>query len=377
MPRPRRLDGLPAHIDPQRVPRGIYWDRTGRGRWLIRDPDTGKFQRVAGPEAALSELHAIAEDRNRSTPRGTVAYVLDQFHASADFKALAPRTRADYDRQRTLACAIPTKLGPLGGLVAMRLRVPLMQTLLDRIGVEHPTKANHLLRYLRRTFRWAITRGHLEQDPTRAIRQFKERARRRLPEHTTIAAVTRFAQERGAIQSRTEGSLPAYLWLLIELGYLCRLRPVEVLTLSEAAHTAQGLHTNRRKGSRDSLVIWTPRLRAVWDAAIAQRNVIWAQHNYPTPMRPQDRLLLVTDTGNRVNDSTLQTAWQRLMRAAIEAGVITVDQRFGPHDLKRRGITDTPGRSAKLEAGGHRSEQMLDVYDLEVPAVAPAPGASQ
>lgn len=371
MPRPRRLDGLPAHIDPRRIPTGLFWDRSGSGRWMVRDAATGKAQRVAGPEAPLSELHAIAEERASGAQRGTVAHVLEAFHASADFKGLAPRTRDDYERQQTIACAIPTKIGPLGTLVARRLRVPLMQTLLDRIAVDHPTKANHLLRYLRRTFRWGITRGHLDQDPTRAIRQFKERAQRRLPPHQVIDRVREFARTHGQLSPRTPGSCAPYLWLVMELGYLCRLRPVETITLSDAHGTPDGVLTNRRKGSRDSLVRWTPRLRAAWDAAIALRAKAWERKRLPTPIKPEHRYVVVNETGQRLGMSGLHTAWQRLMIQMVAGGLLDTSERFGLHDLKRRGITDTPGRAAKLEAGGHRSEQMLAVYDLEVPAVEP------
>ena len=58
----------------------------------------------------------------------------------------------------------------------------------------------------------------------------------------------------------------------MELGYLCRLRSIETITLTEANGTAEGLSTNRRKGSRDNLVEWTPRLRAAWDGALALRR---------------------------------------------------------------------------------------------------------
>lgn len=52
---------------------------------------------------------------------------------------------------------------------------------------------------------------------------------------------------------------------------------------------------------------------------------------------------------------------------------MTAEQRFGLHDFKRRGITDTEGtRADKQQASGHRSEGMLDVYDLSVPVVNPA-----
>lgn len=38
--------------------------------------------------------------------------------------------------------------------------------------------------------------------------------------------------------------------------------------------------------------------------------------------------------------------------------------------MKRRGITDTRGRKAdKMDAGGHKSPSMLDVYDKSVPVV--------
>lgn len=39
-------------------------------------------------------------------------------------------------------------------------------------------------------------------------------------------------------------------------------------------------------------------------------------------------------------------------------------------DLKHRGVTDTKGnRGDKQQASGHKTEQMLDVYDHEVPLV--------
>ena len=58
------------------------------------------------------------------------------------------------------------------------------------------------------------------------------------------------------------------------------------------------------------------------------------------------------------------------MHSAIDAGVITTNERFGLHDLKRKGITDTLGtRADKQEASGHKSEAMMDIYDRSVPQV--------
>lgn len=93
----------------------------------------------------------------------------------------------------------------------------------------------------------------------------------------------------------------------------------------------------------------------------------------PVPITAEQRRLIVAAHGDTLQKTSLDTAWQRLVTQAIEKGVITAEQRFGLHDFKRRGITDTKGtRADKQEASGHRDEGMLDVYDHSVPVVNPA-----
>jgi len=65
-------------------------------------------------------------------------------------------------------------------------------------------------------------------------------------------------------------------------------------------------------------------------------------------------------------ETTVQTAWQRLMKIAVERGL---KERFTLHDLKRKGVSDFQGD--KLAASGHRSPQMLQVYDVLPATVAP------
>ncbi|HHW4681655.1 MAG TPA: hypothetical protein ACQGQI_00260 [Xylella sp.] len=59
-----------------------------------------------------------------------------------------------------------------------------------------------------------------------------------------------------------QGVEPPCMWMVLELAYLCRLRGIEVDTLVEAQGTPEGLLTDRRKGSRNNIVAWPPRLRA-------------------------------------------------------------------------------------------------------------------
>ncbi len=167
--------------------------------------------------------------------------------------------------------------------------------------------------------------------------------------------------------------MPAYLGYVMELAYLCRLRGIEAVTLTDANELDDGVQTNRRKGSRDNVVCWTPRLRAAWEGAKSYRRRIWASQSYPIPALAERRFIIVAAHGGQLQKSSLDSTWQRFITRAIKDGVITEEQRFALHDLKRRGITDTPGdRKQKQDASGHRDEAMLDIYDFSLPRVSPS-----
>lgn len=85
------------------------------------------------------------------------------------------------------------------------------------------------------------------------------------------------------------------------------------------------------------------------------------------------RFIIVAGHGGALQKSSLDTTWQRFINKAIKDGVLTEEQRFALHDLKRRGITDTPDdRKQKQDASGHRDESMLDIYDFSLPLVSPS-----
>lgn len=373
--RPRKHSpDIPSHINQSKLPNGVYFDKRGRGRWYVQYRDEAgklKTERIAGADATLSELHRIMEQRS-GIDRRTLRYLAKQFHESAQLKELAIKTQKDYEYCRAIVLEIPTKLGkPLGDLPTTQFSPALVQRLVDKIAAEGtPSKANHLLRYLGRLFRWGINRGYCDSNPAQGVESAKERKQRRLPELNTIARLTEFARERGQMTRSQKGACATHLWLVMELAYICRLRGIEVITLSDANSTADGVMTNRRKGSRDNVVRWYPRLTAAWNAAIERREAIWKSRGTPIPMHPERRPLIVATDGGWLRKSGLDTAWQRLIRLAISEGVITKEERFGLHDLKRRGITDTKGnRHEKQEASGHRSASMMDTYDLSVPLV--------
>ncbi|MEN5101246.1 integrase [Stenotrophomonas sp. TWI809] len=270
--------------------------------------------------------------------------------------------------------SFPTSLGvKFGQLQVARLRHSNFQRLVDRIEADGtPTKANKVLRYPRVGFRWALNRGLIPHNPAQGLESAQERKRQRLPTDAAYDALLAFARERGTRGSHTEGSVPPYLWIVMEIGYLCRLRGVETITLTDAHAHEEGLHTNRRKRSRDSPVEWSPRLRATWEAAIALRQTVVDRHALPVQLRAEHRVLILAQHGEPVQKSSLDSAWQRFIQLALREGVIREDQRFGIHDLKRKGGTDTEGNRAERQDALGVSDAMMKVYDKSVPHVRPS-----
>ncbi|HZF96685.1 MAG TPA: integrase [Pseudoxanthomonas sp.] len=367
---------IPVHIDQAALPKGVYWDATGNGRWYIFVRKEGRPARetIAGPGARLSDLHRIVDEGKGGPTHGTVAWVLESFHGSSRFKELAKGTQRNYELCRRIVEQFPTQIGiKFGALVAARLTQTNVQRLHERIVQQGtPSKANHVLRYLRRVFKWAGPHLGLKDNPAKGIEQAKERQRRRLPAPEVYQAVVDYARERGALTPHSHGSVPPYLWIMAELGYLCRLRGIETNTLVEAQGEAEGLRTDRRKGSRNNIVEWTPRLRAAWDAALAYRRQIVERTTRIQQLRPEDRYLFLSEDGEPLTKHSLDSAWQRLIAKAVKDQVITIDQRFSLHDLKRKGGSDTAGNSADKQDALGVTAPMMKVYDLSVPRVKPS-----
>lgn len=394
MPRGRKRKHnptIPAHIDQARLPAGIYWDSSGAGRWYVREPSPEGRTRattVAGPTARLSDLHAIIESRNGGPARGTIGYVLDQYHDSPQFKKLAASTQRHYNDYRDAIKAYPTSRGPFGEQIVDRLDPPHIRKLIDRIAYGtparagkpampgYPTKANHWLRYLRGRFSWGIQYGKCKTNPARGVKCVEEKADHRMPDLPTFRAVQAYARACSALGTRKKGRQPPYLWAAMELGYQARLRGIEVLTLTDAHDLEQRLQTNRRKGSRDNLVR-KGSLMAEAIAALRQyRTDVWTRRKRQIPIRPEQRPLFVGEDGEPLTRSGFNSAFGRMMRAAVVAGVIAEEARFGLHGLKHRGITDTPGtRAERKDASGHATDAMANLYDHSLPLVEPASDA--
>ncbi|PPT94928.1 integrase [Xanthomonas arboricola pv. arracaciae] len=377
---------IPAHIDQAALPKGIYWEHN---RWYLLElhPEGGRPRKrtVAHSDIRLSELHGIAEAAMGNEVRGTLAHLTECFEVSTEFAELAKDTQRDYRWCAETANGYVLKDGStLGKMQVARMNVPAMQRLVETLAAgrpatklqpaiePRPSKANHVLRYLRRTSGWGIRMGLCEHNPAKGVRQVKELGEHRMPESDVFAIVLAFALERGSLKAHTRGSVPPYLHAVMLLAYNVRLRGIEVTDLTDAHAEKKGIRSSRRKGSRDTITAWNDDLRQAWAWLAAYRQKAMQVHGRPVHMKPERRRLLVNQSGTPLSKSALDSAWQRMILLAIKDGAITAEQRFSLHGLKHRGITDTEGtRADKQEAAGHATQQMTNRYAHDVPVVQP------
>ena len=154
------------------------------------------------------------------------------------------------------------------------------------------------------------------------------------------------------------------------MAYLNRLRGIEVRHLTDAHVLEEGLLCERVKGSSTNITLWDDRLRLVVKQCIADRDALWEKKKQPYPMRSDKRFLVVNNAGGPLTASGWQSIFRNFQNNAIEEGLMTDEDWFGLHDIKRRGTTDTEGTAEdKLAATGHKSRRMLEIYDKSIARV--------
>jgi len=205
----------------------------------------------------------------------------------------------------------------------------------DRRGQDSRSRANHELRYLKRVWSWGYERDLAPSNLPKGVSGLSTPPRTRYVEDGEYLAFLRHAAPRAP-----------YLVPVAELAYLCRLRLAEVLDLRRSDMRDDGPFTARRKGSKDAVNAWTPRLKLAVQGALSLHGSIASLYLVPGASR------------GRMGESTVQAAWQRAMVEWAAQG----NPRFTLHDLKRNGVSDAEGD--KLAASGHRSAAMLKVYDV-------------
>ena len=96
---PPRTALIPARIDAKKLPTGVWWNKSGLGKWMIKIKDnaTGKWKskRLCGPTATLTEIWQACESQN-SPVIVTFSTISRDFQSTPIWRKLAISTQRDY-----------------------------------------------------------------------------------------------------------------------------------------------------------------------------------------------------------------------------------------------------------------------------------------
>lgn len=363
--RKRSSTSIPAHISADKLPDRVWYKNAGAGKWMLSYYDEfgrRKNQRLCGAEATLAEIWQATEAQQVKTV-ATFATLSLEFQETHTWNKLSSLTKKDYSNCRQTIITRDTSTGKLGDVPLNKWTVGLIRRYRDKRAEDSESRANKELAYIKRIFSWAYEYEKVPLNPATGIKKISIAPRQHYAEDRDYNYLLNIAKQSGYW----------YVPYAMELAYLCRMRMCEVLDLTDANEQDNGLIIHRRKGSKTNITEWQPRLRAVWDELKQKRNAILSDRKQPHPIRADRRFLFISErTGNRIGDSTMQTAMQRI-HAAAEAQAKTDGVEFTHftfHDLKRRGISDTPA-SERMASAGHRSPEMMKVYDVKPDIVKP------
>ncbi|MDD5271397.1 MAG: tyrosine-type recombinase/integrase [Methylovulum sp.] len=324
------------------IRRGFYIYRPHLGNGKL-----GKDIKLCPVTAPLSELHKHYESLTcTNAPRKTLDWLFGQYLTSKQHAAKSVKTRAEYEKNAKTLRNTTTKSGTLFGQIDVERITPgTIRKYID--ARDKPVSANREVAFMSVCFSWAVERDLLKSNPCKEVRRNSEKPR------------TRYVTDEEYQRLYAMAAKYPHVQCAMEFAYLCRMRLCEVLDLKKSDIGTSGLHIRRRKGSRDNITTWTPRLEAVIKHCTSLPTT-HADIENPHLIRGQ--------TGDKLTESGFQTLWQRLMVNAAENGL----ERFTFHDLKAKGVSDTEGN--KQEASGHRTAAMVDTYNRKLSEVKPAGG---
>jgi len=356
--RSRSTNSLPGNIQRDKLPKGVWYNKSGSGCWMMdyKDITVGKWRskKIAGGSASLSEIWQ-AHEANQLDKQASVTFrtLSLEFQQSIDWRQLSSSTHIDYRNCHNKIVNTKAGDGLFGDIEIIHWTVGTVRKYRDFRAEESRSRANKELSYISRLFSWAYAYEKVKFNPGKGVPKLLIKSRQHYAEDDDFSFLLHVAKESGYW----------YMPIAMEIAYLCRMRLCEVLDLTDANALPEGLLIKRRKGSRDNIVAWNENLSELWQSAIRKRDAILSKRHQPLA---RNRPIFISErTGDLIKPSSLETAKGRIDQQAKakakELGVTYTHFTF--HDLKRKGVTDTAGN--KQDASGHRNASMLNIYDVK------------
>jgi integrase len=266
----------------------------------------------------IKAIQAVADILGTSDDRGTIARLWEQYKASMYWRALKPRTQADYEDYSVHV------LRAFGRMPAAAITPPHVARYLREERSEAPIRANREIALLGNLIGFAIERGEATANPCRGklVKRNRETPLEVLPESDAIAALIAFAEKRDAAV-KTKIGRSTIIMLAAEFAALTGARQAEFLPLHWPAFGEDEVRLDRAKQRLGAKKV--DRI-AVSQALAALRGRLLAYQK--SPMGP----VFPNRDGNVYSASGFASMWQKIVTAALAEKVIA--ERFNFHALR-------------------------------------------
>lgn len=316
----------------------------GKKRTLYRYHPVGKKPISLGHDR-LDAIRQVLDLLGESPDHGTVKWVWEKYKESKRFTRLAESTRTDYEQ-----CSGPI-LACFGHRRLAGIDAPMVAYYVREHRKDAGTRANREKSLMSNLFAHGIDLGVCKENPAKHVRPNIEEPRTEAPEPEMLQRFLAWVSKQTP-QRRIVG-------LAAEYASLAGNRQVEFLDLAwpqidEAAGLIR-IKRGKQRGRKRGEVIEEIEIRPALAACLAQLRAI----------RVSKECLYVfpTRANNVYTARGFKTMWQRIVKAALDAGVIQPSDRFTFHDLRAYYATLHKQATGELPDLHKNPETTARVYD--------------
>lgn len=322
--------------------------RVYRGRSAFEfHPKNGGAMRLCSLDAPQSQVWAAYEALINEQPDDSLLTALaDRFFKSADFFELAVETQKDYRKYSNNVLAV------FGAMPADAIKPEHVRKYMDKRGLKSRTQANREKAFMSRVYRWGFERGLVKGNPTKGVKQFKEKARDRYVtdmEYSNLYSVA-----------------PQIVKIAMELAYLCCARQADVLDMKKSQIIEEGILIKQSKTSVSQIKGWSLRLHEVINNA----------SDLPLKIGMSSIYVIHQPSGAKYTRDGFNSRWMKAKQEAKDK-FPEMDFDFTFHDLKAKGISDLEGNLYEKQAiSGHKDVKQTARYNRKI-AVVPVVGGQK
>ncbi|MBI2249212.1 MAG: tyrosine-type recombinase/integrase [Brevundimonas diminuta] len=259
---------------------------------------TGK---PGSPEFMAAYNEALGSRKRK--PAEVLTTLLDAYESSAEFKALADRTRTDY-RKHLRAIAAEFGDFPIAALSDRRTRGEFLAWR-DRLAIASRRNADYRFAVFARALSWSLNRGLTPLNPLERTGRVYRASR--------SDSVWSDADEQSFL-----AKAPSHLHLALLLALWTGQRQGDLLRLTWSAYDGEVLRIRQRKTQARVVIPVGGPLKAALEALVAHRK--------------DAVTILTTEQGRAWTESGFRASWRK---ACVKAGV--QDVTF--HDLRGTAVT--------------------------------------